>query len=75
MEEYQSDFKYVAMKALLKRMLQVKTPEALMWRRLARRYLEDFPLQWEHRDLPTWNIDTEVFEKLQRQAQSIMIDL
>lgn len=75
MEEYQSDFKYVAMKALLKRMLQVKTPEALMWRRLARRYLEDFPLQWKHRDLPTWNIDTEVFEKLQRQAQSIMIDL
>ena len=75
MEEYQSDFKYVAMKALLKRMLQVKTQEALMWRRLARRYLEDFPLQWKHRDLPTWNIDTEVFEKLQRQAQSIMIDL
>ena len=75
MEEYQSDFKYVAMKALLKRMLQVKTPEALMWRRLARRYLENFPLQWKHRDLPTWNIDTEVFEKLQRQAQSIMIDL
>lgn len=75
MHEYEFDFKYVAMRAMLKRMLHVKSPEAIVWRRLARRYLEDFPLQWKHRDLPTWNIDTEVFEKLQRQAQSIMIDL
>lgn len=75
MHEYEFDFKYVAMRAMLKRMLHVKSPEAIVWRRLARHYLENFETQWKHRDLPTWNIDTEVFEKLQRQAQSIMINL
>lgn len=75
MIDFKNDFKYVAMKAIFKRMQHVKTPEAIKWRRDARHYLENFKTQWAFRDLPTWGIDTEVFDSLQRQALSILITL
>lgn len=74
-EPYKEHFKYLSMKALLARLLHVKTPEALLWRRSARRYLKGFELQWNHRNLPSWNIDTEVFEELQRKALSIFLEI
>lgn len=70
---YQSHFKYVTIKAILSRLLHVKTPEAVAWRKSARKYLKDFELQWEYRNLPSWNIDTEVFDELQRKALSIFL--
>ena len=71
---WQDDFKYKAIRSILKRSMSVKTEEAVAWRRSARKYLQNFELQWKYKGLPTWDLDTEMFETLQRQAQKILND-
>ena len=75
MDEYKDHFKYKAIKAILKRSMPIKTPEMVEWRRSARRYLQNFQHQFEYQNLPTWKIDDEVFDTLQRKAQTLMVDL
>lgn len=75
MDDYKDNFKYKAILAILKKSMSVKTKEAISWRRSAKRYLKDFEHQFEYRNLPTWKIDDELFDSLQREAQKILIDL
>lgn len=74
MEEYRNEFKYRAIQGILKRVLDIKTVEALIWRRKARRYLKNFPYQWNYRHLSSWTIDNELFEELQFEAQTLMVN-
>ena len=74
-EEYKTHFKYKAIKAMIKKSMKIKTPDAVSWRRSARRYLNNFEQQYTYRNLPTWKLDDEIFDRLQREAQSLMLEL
>ena len=71
--DYRNQFKYVSMRKILLRMNENKTAEALLWKKDARRYLKNFPLQFDSRKTISWDIDDEVFDSLQRRAQTILI--
>ena len=75
MDDYKEHFKYKAIKAIIRKSMQLKNPEVVAWRKAARRYLENFEQQFKYQDLPTWKLDDELFDQLQRQAQSLLIDL
>ena len=71
--DYRNQFKYVSMRKILLQMNDNKTSEALLWKKDARRYLKNFPLQFDSRKTISWDIDDEVFDSLQRRAQTILI--
>jgi hypothetical protein len=74
-QTYKDNLKYRSLKLMLRNSMSLKSKEAVSWRKSVRNYLQNFEDQWEGRNTPTWKIDDEVFDNLQRQAQSLMLDL